>query len=50
MTKKSFEYEKENKTSHCSNVELVYGTTEYEYEIDTCTGDVLSQDVDSIHD
>lgn len=32
------------------SVEFVSGTTEYEYEIDAVTGNILSRDVDSIYD
>ena len=32
------------------NVEFVSGTTEYEYEIDAYTGNILSRDMDSIYD
>lgn len=32
------------------NIEFVSGTTEYEYEIDAYTGDILSRDAESIYD
>ena len=32
------------------DVEIVYGTTEYEFEIDGSTGTILSMDRDSIYD
>ena len=31
-------------------VEIIYGTMEYDFEIDAYTGTVISRDVDSIYD
>ena len=31
-------------------IEIIYGTTEYDFEIDAVSGAVISQDMDSIYD